>query len=70
MVKVIQPIRHYPKYPSMYSYWPLHNNIFISLVIEYYKGFLSGSDGKESACSTGDPGLILGPEEPLEKGIK
>ena len=70
MVKFIQPIRHYPKYPSMYSYLPLHSNIFISLVVEYYKGFPSGSDGKESACSTGDPGLILGPEDPLEKGMK
>ena len=54
----------------MYSYLPLHSNIFISLVVEYYKGFPSGSDGKESACSTGDPGLILGPEDPLEKGMK
>ena len=70
MVKFIQPIRHYPKYSSMYSYLPLHSNIFISLVVEYYKGFPSGSDGKESACSTGDPGLILGPEDPLEKGMK
>ena len=51
----------------MYSYLPLHSNIFISLVVEYYKGFPSGSDGKESACSTGDPGLILGPEDPLEE---
>ena len=24
------------------------------------KGFLGGSDGKESACSVGDPGLIPG----------
>ena len=24
------------------------------------KGFLGGSDGKESACSAGDPGLIPG----------
>ena len=47
----------------MYSYLPLHSNIFISLVIEYYKG----SDGKESACSTG---LILCPEDPLEKEMK
>ena len=26
-----------------------------------------GSDGKESACNTGDLGLILGREDPLEK---
>ena len=25
-----------------------------------YMGFPSGSDGKESACSAGDPGLIPG----------
>ena len=25
------------------------------------------SDGKESACNAGDPGLILGWEDPLEK---
>jgi len=28
-----------------------------------------GSDGKESACNAGDPGLILGWEDPLEKGM-
>ena len=28
-----------------------------------------GSDSKESACSAGDLGLILGQEEPLEKGM-
>ena len=32
-------------------------------------GFPGGSDGKESACSTGDPGLIVDQEDPLEKGI-
>ena len=33
-------------------------------------GFPTGSDGKESACSSGDPGLIsLGWEDPLEKGM-
>ena len=31
--------------------------------------FLSGSDDKESACSAGDLGLILGREDPLEKGM-
>ena len=31
------------------------------------RGFSGGSDGKESACSAGDPGLILGWEDPLEK---
>ena len=34
-------------------------------------GFPGGSDGKESACSTGDLGSIprLGQEDPLEKGM-
>ena len=29
-------------------------------------GFPGGSDGKESACSAGDPCWILGWEDPLE----
>ena len=32
-------------------------------------GFPGGSDGKESACSAGDLGSILGREDPLEKGM-
>ena len=31
-------------------------------------GFPGGSDGKESACNLGNPGLILGQGDPLEKG--
>ena len=27
------------------------------------------SDGKESACHAGDPGLIPGQKDPLEKGM-
>ena len=30
-------------------------------------GFLDGSDSKESACNTGDPGSIPGLGNPLEK---
>ena len=30
-------------------------------------GFPGGSDGKESACSAGDPGSYLGQEDPLKK---
>ena len=30
-------------------------------------GFSGGSDGKEYVCNAGDPGLILGQEDPLEK---
>ena len=31
--------------------------------------FPGGSDGKESACSAGDLGLISGLEDPLEEGM-
>ena len=31
--------------------------------------FLSGSDGKESACNAGDLELSLGQEDPLEEDI-
>ena len=31
-------------------------------------GFPGGSDSKESSCNAGDLGLILGWEDPLEKG--
>ena len=31
--------------------------------------FSGGSDGKESACSVGDLGLIPGLEDPLEEGV-
>ena len=32
-------------------------------------GFPGHSNGKESAHNAGDPGLILGWEDPLEKGM-
>ena len=32
-------------------------------------GFPGGSDGKESAYNAGDPGLIAGLEDFLEKGM-
>ena len=32
-------------------------------------GFPGGSDSKESTCTAGDAGLILGQEDPLEKGM-
>ena len=31
--------------------------------------YSGGSDGKESACDTGNLGSILGGEDPLEKGM-
>jgi len=33
------------------------------------KDFPGGSDGKESICNAVDPGLILGQEDPLKKGM-
>ena len=32
-------------------------------------GFPGGSEGKESVCNAGDPGLSLGGEDLLEKGM-
>ena len=32
-------------------------------------GFPGASDGKESACSAGDPGMIPGREDSLKKGM-
>ena len=34
-----------------------------------FVGFPGSSDGKESDCNAGDLGLILGREDPLEKGM-
>ena len=33
------------------------------------KDFPGDSDGKESVCNAVDPGLILGQEDPLKKGM-
>ena len=38
------------------------------MVVEIDRGFPDSSVGKESACNAGDPGLISGWEELLEKG--
>ena len=37
------------------------------MIQEDPSGFPGGSDGKASACSAGDPGLIPGPGRSLEK---
>ena len=34
-----------------------------------FLGFPGSSDGTESACSAGDPGSILGREDPLGEGM-
>ena len=39
------------------------------LGISSWVGFPGGSDGKESACSAGDWGLIAGWEDPIEEGM-
>ena len=38
-------------------FWQLSSILYTMLK---YTGFPGGSDGKESACNSGDPGLILG----------
>ena len=40
---------------------------YYNYCIEIKRGFPGGSDGKESACNAGNPGSILGQEDPLEK---
>ena len=37
--------------------------------ILFFMGFPGGSDGKESTCSVGDLGSILGWEDPPEEGM-
>ena len=32
-------------------------------------GFPGSSNGKETVCNTGDPGSILGQDDPLEKAV-
>ena len=38
------------------------------LLLHMFGGFSNGSDGKESACNTGDPGSIPGSERSLGEG--
>ena len=33
------------------------------------EGISGSSDGKNSVCNAGDPGSILGQEDPMEKGM-
>ena len=54
--------------------WGLLFNIYVhtrarARVCVCVCGFPGGSEGKESACNVGDLGLILGQEDPLEKGM-
>ena len=47
----------------------LGGDILSSLYIKKHRGFPGGSDGKELASNAGNLGLILGREDPLEKGM-
>ena len=44
---------------NIYSYYLIYNSL----------GFPGGSDGKESACTVGDPGLIPGSGKSPGEGI-
>ena len=52
--------------PRLYGYL-LQEMIYFFLSLSIIRGFLGGSESKASACNEGDPGLILGWEDPLEK---
>ena len=43
--------------------------MFLKVPFLFKTLFPCGSAGKESACNTGDLGLILGWEDPLKKGM-
>ena len=40
----------------------------VLFLLSRFMGFPDSSVGKESTCNAGDPGLIPGQEDPLEKG--
>ena len=42
--------------------------MYMTLDTQTYADFRNASVDKESACSAGDPSLIPGLEDPLEKG--
>ena len=41
---------------------------FLFGILSRFSGFPDSSVGKESAFNTGNPNLILGHEDPMEKG--
>ena len=57
------------KGPEICKRWFYCSKMKLCMVITTLMGFPGGSDGKESACNAGDPGLIPGSEDPLEKGM-
>ena len=47
-----------------------HKKLFtFSSLFAKYQDFLGGSDGKESACNLGDPGLVPGLGRSLGEGM-
>ena len=48
---------------------PPGKNLYIITLTKLNQSYPGHSDGKESACNTGDPGLIPGSGDPLEKGM-
>ena len=50
---------------NRYSFFTTEDNIHTYMGT--YRDFPGGSDGKASAYNAGDPGLILGQGDPLEK---
>ena len=46
--------------PPLPNFCPSHLLIAINMILTRKRGFHGGSDGKESACNAGDPGLIPG----------
>ena len=68
-IKIVEALLIYiPDLLSFYHPFPeLSPALTMLLLIPL--GFPGGSDGKESACSAGDPGSIPGLEDPLEKGM-
>ena len=52
---------------SVIAFTPRSKHLLISYIC-IDMGFPGSSAGKESACNAGNPGSILGWEDPLEKG--
>ena len=46
-----------------------HLSLVLLRCLTCSRGFPGGSDGKDSSCNVGDPGLIPGWEDPLKEGM-
>ena len=56
------------KYSEAHMSYPWHSINFCFPLI-FLLGFPGDEVGKESACTVGDPGLVPGGEDPLEKEV-